>query len=103
MLRNDFPEVDSDNGMNGFIVRRGYGSSIEEIKVFMPGQPHGAILEAPFYAIGSGADFALGAMHQGADAIEAVRCVLEFDLHSFGGIQFATFNAAGIGTTESVI
>ncbi len=39
-------------------------------------------IEAPFAAIGSGAELALGAMAQGATAIQAVKIACRFDIHS---------------------
>ena len=39
----------------------------------------------PFAALGSGADFALGAMAMGADARAAVRVASQFDPHTGGG------------------
>jgi 20S proteasome alpha/beta subunit len=42
---------------------------------------------APYYAIGSGSDFALGALFQGATAVEAVRAGMKFDAFSGGKVQ----------------
>lgn len=44
-------------------------------------------VEAPFYAIGSGAQTALGAMYAGADAVEAVRIAALVDCFTGGEIQ----------------
>lgn len=41
--------------------------------------PSGPISTANFYAIGSGSDFALGAMHMGATAGQAVEAAIRFD------------------------
>ncbi|HEV2897411.1 MAG TPA: hypothetical protein VGX71_06130 [Pseudaminobacter sp.] len=46
-------------------------------------------LEAPFFAIGSGWEFALGALHAGATAEEAVRIASECDSLTGGPIQTA--------------
>ncbi len=41
---------------------------------------------APFYAIGSGYELAMGAMAMGASAEEAVRVAIQYDIHSGGEI-----------------
>ena len=46
-------------------------------------------LEARFFAIGSGKEFALGALHAGATAEEAVRIASEYDSLTGGPIQTA--------------
>ncbi len=38
----------------------------------------GLPLKAPYYAVGTGADFAFGAMHAGADAIGAVEAAIMY-------------------------
>ena len=43
--------------------------------------------KAPFYAIGSGAAVALGAMHQGATAVEAAKIACLVDTNCGGRIQ----------------
>jgi ATP-dependent protease HslVU (ClpYQ) peptidase subunit len=43
-------------------------------------------LERGNWAMGSGADFALGAMAMGADAVKAVEIAIELDVHSGIGI-----------------
>jgi hypothetical protein len=42
---------------------------------------------APYYAMGTGRPYALGALYSGATAIEAVKAGIEFDAHSGGRIQ----------------
>lgn len=44
-------------------------------------------IRSDFYAIGSGDDFAMGALAMGADAAEAVRVASLFDRHTGGEIQ----------------
>jgi ATP-dependent protease HslVU (ClpYQ) peptidase subunit len=44
-------------------------------------------IDTEFCAIGSGADFALGAMQHGADAVEAVRCAIAHDQHTGGEVR----------------
>ena len=46
----------------------------------------------PFYAIGSGAAHALGAMEAGADAIQAVRIAAKYDVYTGGRIRAVRFN-----------
>lgn len=41
--------------------------------------PSGPINAGEFYAIGSGSDYAMGAMAMGASAVEAVRVAIQFD------------------------
>lgn len=41
---------------------------------------------APFYAWGSGADVALGAMHMGATAVQAVEAAIRWNVHTGGEI-----------------
>lgn len=45
------------------------------------------LLTAPFYAIGSGAGIATGAMYMGASAEEAVRAAIDHDCYCFGPVQ----------------
>lgn len=49
-------------------------------------------LEAPFFAIGSGEQYALGALEMGADAVRAVRVACEFDVWSDGQILSICLN-----------
>lgn len=44
-------------------------------------------VEADFVAMGSGEDFAFGAMAYGASAIEAIEVAIRFDVYSGGPIQ----------------
>jgi hypothetical protein len=44
-------------------------------------------IDTEFCAIGSGADFALGAMQHGADAVEAIRCAIAHDQHTGGEVR----------------
>lgn len=45
------------------------------------------ITRAPFYAIGSGEQFALAAMEMGASAEQAVLVAMKFDLHTGGEVN----------------
>ena len=46
------------------------------------------LYEAPYYALGSGADYALGAMAFGASARQAVAAATKHDHHTGYGIQY---------------
>jgi len=48
----------------------------------------------PFYAVGSGRDFALAAMHLGKSAEEAVRVAMQFDLKTGMDIDVAVMGDA---------
>ncbi|WP_426269167.1 hypothetical protein ACN9MB_13150 [Dyella kyungheensis] len=47
-------------------------------------------IDSEFYAIGSGDDFALGAMAMSADAARAIEIACQFDPHSGGPVQVQT-------------
>ena len=49
---------------------------------------------APYLAIGSGKEFALGAMFMGATAQEAVRAAMQFDPYSGGRVMTLTHDKA---------
>jgi hypothetical protein len=51
-------------------------------------------IESPFFAIGSGRDFAMAAMHMGRNSVEAVEVALALDSGSGNGIDTMTFEAA---------
>ena len=48
-------------------------------------------VKAPFYAIGSGRDHALGALEAGATAVEAVQIAIKLDISCGGSIQTLSF------------
>lgn len=48
-------------------------------------------LEAPFYAFGSGAHLAIGAMAHGASAYKAVKIASQYDANTGGDIKLLTF------------
>lgn len=49
-------------------------------------------INRPFNAIGSGCEFALGALEYGATAIDAVKAAATLDMHSGGDVQNWTFD-----------
>jgi len=51
------------------------------------GQPHGCAMPAK-WAIGTGKEFALGAMHVGASALDAVSAARDLDVHTGGPLQW---------------
>lgn len=53
----------------------------------LDGQGEPYEIEGEFHAIGSGGDFALGAMRMGADPLEAVKVAAEFDAMTSGPFQ----------------
>lgn len=48
--------------------------------------------EGKFFAEGSGRDFALAAMHMGADAVKAVEVACVYDVYCGGGIDTLSFD-----------
>lgn len=58
-------------------------------------QPNGTVLRfkphGGFFAAGSGADFALGAMKAGVSAAMAVKVAMEFDTRTGGDVDVASF------------
>ncbi|MGH8472845.1 MAG: hypothetical protein ACREVJ_10425 [Gammaproteobacteria bacterium] len=76
----DKPTVDLDNFDGLFITAAGV---VENIGTRLMREP---VLE-PFYAIGSGAPFAMTAMACGCSAVEAVRMAIRFDPGSGGRVE----------------
>lgn len=57
-------------------------------------------MQQPYFAIGSGADYAMGALAMGADAMAAVRIAALFDSHTGGRVEVEAFiqpNVAAVG------
>jgi hypothetical protein len=50
-------------------------------------------VDLPFFAVGSGGDIALGAMHMGAAPEQAVKAAIRFDVFSGGRIQTMTLES----------
>lgn len=57
----------------------------------------------PYYALGTGAEFAYGAMASGASAVEAVEIASRFDLQSGDGVDSLAIKTAGCETLENNI
>lgn len=64
----------------GILIIKGLAYRIEQNLMKDP------IMEK-FHAVGSGAPFAIAAMHMGANAIEAVRISIIYDSDSYGDVQ----------------
>jgi hypothetical protein len=54
---------------------------------YWDGSPTFVEMHGPFFAAGSGQDFALGAMAAGADARRAVEIAIQFDTQSGGRVD----------------
>lgn len=54
--------------------------------------PFVIIQDQPYFADGSGRDFAYGAMAMGADAVKAVEIACQYDIYCGGGIDTLTFD-----------
>lgn len=50
-------------------------------------------INAPVWACGSGSDYALGAMHAGADAVQAIRIATKLDFQTGLGVTTVRLNA----------
>ena len=55
--------------------------------------PHPTVIEQPFWAIGSGRDFAITAMHCGKSAYEAVEIAVIYDVYCGNGIDCLEFKS----------
>ena len=51
-------------------------------------EPVAVLIDAPYWAWGSGRDYALGAMAMNADAVRAVEIASQFDVYCGSGIDF---------------
>ena len=80
---DDFPEIQKseDNGMLMVVTP-------EKVITFYEKSPLPLIYENDFAAMGSGRDFALGAMASGLGATEAVEVACRFDIYSGNGIDW---------------
>jgi 20S proteasome alpha/beta subunit len=80
---DEFPDIqkDEDNGMLMVVTPEGKIQFYE--KSFLPVQ-----YENDFAAMGSGRDFALGAMASGLGAVQAVEVAISFDIYSGNGVDW---------------
>lgn len=80
-MRGDPPSflgVDGDGGSTAIVIANG--------RILTWDRDRWDVLEAPYYAIGSGSKIAMGAMHVGATAVQAVRAGIDLDTSSGGKI-----------------
>lgn len=70
-------------GLKAILVKTNGEVHVAEASVLFSGP-----IEVEFYAIGSGADFAIGAMAMGASAVEGVSCACRHDQHTGGPIRW---------------
>lgn len=75
------PTLKTEQGFNGLLIG-GDG----QVTSFDP-ELVALAIAAPFYAIGSGREFAMGAMAAGETACAAVRIALQFDIYSGGPLD----------------
>ena len=83
------PNIIGDDGFSGIVIEDG------EIYRYEKGL-YGQLIPFPFWAIGSGQDFAIGAMEMGADAKKAIEIASKFDIHSGLGIDVLYYNKGEI-------
>lgn len=81
------PKATQTDGDSGMIVRPDGKLHLYEDGGWFPSDP-------PYYAMGSGRDYALGAMFAGADAETAVLAGCEHDPHSGGGVTVLKLETA---------
>lgn len=60
-------------------------------------------IDAPYYAAGSGYAIALGAMHAGASAEEAVRAAIAHDVYSGGEVESVRLPVAGDKAAQAAV
>lgn len=63
-------------------------------------QLQGYLIDAPFWAAGSGADYAVGAMAMGANAREAVEIASQYDVFTGCGVDVEVMPVAPRGEDE---
>ena len=83
-----FPTLKCDNGnvpQFWVINRSGAVAKFEDA-------PYPLTLHDPFFAEGSGRDFAYGALAMGADAVRAVEIACQYDTTCGGGVDVLTFD-----------
>lgn len=89
-------ELHSDENFGAFVFDPMIGHIIR-----FSGHGRPLMVSAEFVALGSGADFAMGAMAHGATAVEAVRAAMHLDPWTGGNIEFASFSGALNGEIEA--
>lgn len=74
-----YPPPATDENDVGVIVERDGGLTLYDATGWFKSRP-------PYFAMGSGAAVALGALYQGADAVAAVRAAIEHDPFTSGDV-----------------
>ena len=75
------PKSDSDGCDRGVI----FGPKLTDIEIFEPGGSF-KMINCPYFAMGSGRQVALGAMHAGANARQAVFAAMTHDDYTWGAV-----------------
>lgn len=83
----DFPSIQSETNDATMVVISPDGRVMVYDRT-----PHPVIIENEFFALGSGRDFALAAMHLGCSAEEAVKVASMFDTNSGNGVTVLKLN-----------
>lgn len=91
MKIEQFPTAPAGQAATLLVILRGLpgGTSPYEVETYDTG-PYGLQIHDRTIAIGSGRDFALGAMEMGATAELAVRAACKFDVYCGNGIDVLT-------------
>lgn len=77
----DKPTLKTEQGFNGLLI------ALDGQVTFLDPELVPLTIVAPWYALGSGREFAMGALAAGKSAPEAVRIALQFDIYSGGPID----------------
>ncbi len=91
--RDAEPKID-DNSMALVIMTNGQVRHLDNCLIFYE-------IDAPFHALGSGAQIAMGAMAAGATATEAVEIACRFDTGSSGPVQTVRVTASPLKIVAS--
>lgn len=79
----DFPELQKSEDTNCHVITINADKECH----FWGTTPHPILIEEDFFAIGSGAHFALATMECGRNSVEAVRVAAKFDCNSGLGVD----------------
>jgi ATP-dependent protease HslVU (ClpYQ) peptidase subunit len=77
-----YPRCDDDGGAGTIRI-----DMSSRIFMYSSANPYPELIESPFFARGSGRDYAMAAMHLGCDARRAVEVACHFDINCGGGID----------------
>jgi len=80
-----YPRCDNDSGAGTIHIDQ-HG----KVRMYSSANPFPELIESPFFARGSGRDYAMAAMHLGCDARRAVEVACEFDIGCGNGIDTLT-------------